>query len=80
MTGTADEKNQGFSIEKSVERVVEVEKYIDVPVEIIVQKIVEVPVEKIVEKIVEAPSPSIQAEPHDKVRNIGRVLFHGNIS
>ena len=40
---------------KIIEKIVEVEKLVEVPVEKIVEKIIEVPVEKIVEKIVEVP-------------------------
>ena len=40
-----------------VEKIVEVEKVVEVPVEKIVEKIVEVPVEKIVEKVVEIEKP-----------------------
>jgi hypothetical protein len=42
-----------------VERIVEVEKVVEKPVEVIVEKIVEKPVEKIVEKIVEKPVEKI---------------------
>ncbi len=43
-------------VEVPVEKIVEVEKVVEVPVE----KIVEVPVEKVVEKIVEVEKPSTQ--------------------
>lgn len=46
-------------IEKEVEKIVEVEKVVEVPVEKIVEKIVEVPVEKIVEKTIEVPIEKI---------------------
>ena len=59
---------QGFDIKKYgllsgdlpktnevIEKIVEVEKLIEVPVEKIVEKVVEVPIEKIVEKVVEVP-------------------------
>jgi len=46
-------------IEKEVEKIVEVEKVVEVPVEKIVEKIVEVPVEKIVEKTIEVPVEKI---------------------
>ena len=42
-------------VEVPVDKIVEVEKLVEVPVEKIVEKIIELPVEKIVEKIVEVP-------------------------
>ena len=62
------------------ERIVEVEKIVEVPVdrivevEKIVEKIVEVPVEKIVEKIVEVPVERIVEVPVDRIVEVEKVV------
>ena len=55
---------------KTIEKIVEVEKLVEVPVD----KIVEVPVEKIVEKIIEVPVEKIVEKPVDRIVEVEKII------